>query len=98
MYGVTELESLHLPLGGDVPLMYGMLEKERDEELMRYMRTRCELKPEACFSATKAKYNYNERSVSSRLQISRSLSDLIDASLNLVSPKTYSNTSLYTRK
>lgn len=84
MYGVTELESLHLPLGGDVPLMYGMLENERDEELMRYMRTRCEIKPEACFAETKAKYNYDQRSVSSKLQISRLLLDLIDALLNFL--------------
>ncbi|KAL1513355.1 hypothetical protein ABEB36_002775 [Hypothenemus hampei] len=62
MYGVTEIESIHLPLGGDVALIYGMLENERDEELRKYMRTRCEIKPEACFAKTRAEYNYEEHS------------------------------------
>nr|UUB32787.1 carboxylesterase COEL1 [Dendroctonus rhizophagus] len=61
MYGVTQMESIHLPLGGDVALIHGMLENERDEELRKYMRMRCEMKPETCFAQTSAKYNYHER-------------------------------------
>ncbi|ENN77156.1 hypothetical protein YQE_06295, partial [Dendroctonus ponderosae] len=61
MYGVTQMESIHLPLGGDVALIHGMLEHERDDELRKYMRMRCEMKPEACFAQTSATYNYHER-------------------------------------
>ncbi|CAH1131107.1 unnamed protein product [Ceutorhynchus assimilis] len=60
MYGVTEMESIHLPLGGDVALIHGMLENERDDELQKYMRIRCEMKPEVCFGETRAKYNYDK--------------------------------------
>ncbi|XP_066143229.1 neuroligin-4, X-linked-like isoform X1 [Euwallacea fornicatus] len=62
MYGVTELESIHLPLGGDMAVIHGMLENKRDEELGKYMRVRCEIKPDVCLAETRAKYNYNERS------------------------------------
>lgn len=59
------MESIHLPLGGDVALIYGMLENERDEELGKYMRMRCEMKPDYCFAQTMAKYKkYHERMVS----------------------------------
>ncbi|XP_050302600.1 neuroligin-4, Y-linked-like [Anthonomus grandis grandis] len=61
MFGVTELESLHLSLGGDQALFYGLYESKRDEELRKYMRMRCEIKPEACFAQTRARYNYEDR-------------------------------------
>ncbi|XP_030760934.1 neuroligin-4, X-linked-like [Sitophilus oryzae] len=59
MYGVTELESIHLPLGGDTALIHGMFEEQKDEELSKYMRTRCEIKPNICFLETRAKYKYD---------------------------------------
>ncbi|XP_060518192.1 neuroligin-4, Y-linked-like [Cylas formicarius] len=61
MYGVTELESKHLAFGGDVALTHGMLERERDNELKKYMRTRCEMKPDTCFMEAMAKYKYDHR-------------------------------------
>lgn len=54
MYGVTELESIHSL--GPVALTHGMLEKERDQELRNYLRTRCEMKPELCLTHTLAEY------------------------------------------
>ncbi|KAF7287544.1 hypothetical protein GWI33_005908 [Rhynchophorus ferrugineus] len=62
MYGVTEMESIHLPLGGDTGLKDGIYEEQKDEELRKYMRTRCEVKPNVCFEETRAKYNYNKLS------------------------------------
>lgn len=54
MYGVTELESIHWL--GPVALTHGMLERERDQELRNYLRTRCEMKPELCLARTLAEY------------------------------------------
>ncbi|KAJ8918286.1 hypothetical protein NQ315_014156, partial [Exocentrus adspersus] len=54
MYGVTELESIHLL--GPVALTHGMPEKERDEELRKYVRSRCEMKPELCLMHTLEEY------------------------------------------
>ncbi|KAJ8977444.1 hypothetical protein NQ317_007800, partial [Molorchus minor] len=58
MYGVTEQESIHLL--GPVELTHGMLEKERDQELRKYMRTRCEMRPELCLVRTLAEYTASE--------------------------------------
>ncbi|RZC32962.1 neuroligin-3, partial [Asbolus verrucosus] len=54
MYGVTEMESIHL-LGPDA-LKLGMLERDRDQELRKYLRSRCEMKPEICVTHTLAEY------------------------------------------
>ncbi|XP_018570301.1 uncharacterized protein LOC108910231 [Anoplophora glabripennis] len=58
MYGVTELESIHLL--GPVALTHGMLEKERDEELRKYVGSRCEMKPELCLMHTLEEYTGSE--------------------------------------
>lgn len=58
MYGVTELESIHLL--GPVALTHGMLEKERDEELGKYVSSRCEMKPELCLMQTLEEYTGSE--------------------------------------
>nr|WCC58147.1 carboxylesterase [Pharsalia antennata] len=58
MYGVTELESIHLL--GPVALTHGMLEKERDEELRKYFSSRCEKKPELCLMQTLEEYTGSE--------------------------------------
>ncbi|CAH0557834.1 unnamed protein product [Brassicogethes aeneus] len=58
MYGVSELESVHLL--GPVELTHGMLEKERDEELRSYVRSRCEMEPELCLARTLAEYTQPE--------------------------------------
>ncbi|XP_031344430.1 neuroligin-4, Y-linked isoform X1 [Photinus pyralis] len=54
MYGVTEIESAHLL--GPVGLTHGLLEKERDQELKRYLRLRCDSKPELCLTRTLEEY------------------------------------------
>lgn len=54
MYGVTELESIHLL--GPVALTHGMLERERDEELRKYVRSRCEMGPGLCLVQTLDEY------------------------------------------
>ncbi|KYB27545.1 neuroligin-3 [Tribolium castaneum] len=54
MYGVTELESIHL-LPADA-LKLGMLEKDRDQALRRYLESRCEIKPDWCVTRTLAEY------------------------------------------
>ncbi|KAK4880718.1 hypothetical protein RN001_008864 [Aquatica leii] len=54
MYGVTEIESAHLL--GPVGLTHGLLEKERDQELKKYLRVKCETKPELCVSRTLEEY------------------------------------------
>lgn len=54
MYGVTEIESAHLL--GPVGLTHGLLEKERDQELRKYLHTRCEFKPELCLAYTLKEY------------------------------------------
>ncbi|KAK5647073.1 hypothetical protein RI129_005537 [Pyrocoelia pectoralis] len=54
MYGVTEIESAHLL--GPVGLTHGLLEKERDQELKRYLRLKCEAKPELCLARTLEEY------------------------------------------
>ncbi|KAF5307772.1 hypothetical protein FQR65_LT06643 [Abscondita terminalis] len=54
MYGVTEIESAHLL--GPVGLTHGLLEKERDQELKKYLRVKCETKPELCLSRTLEEY------------------------------------------
>lgn len=61
MYGITELESIHLL--GPVALTHGMLEKERDEELRKYVRSRCEMKPELCLMQTLEEYTGSESAV-----------------------------------
>lgn len=54
MYGVTELESIHLL--GSKALAIGMLEEERDQELGNYLALRCEMRSELCIKRTIAKY------------------------------------------
>lgn len=54
MYGVNEVESAHLL--GPVGLTHGLLEKERDQELRKYLSTRCEFKPELCLAYTLREY------------------------------------------
>lgn len=54
MYGVTEIESVDLL--GPVALNKGMLEKERDEELRKYFRVRCEKNSEHCLTHTLKEY------------------------------------------
>lgn len=61
MYGVTELESIHL-LSADA-LKFGMLEKDRDQELRRYLRSKCEMKPELCLTKALAEYTRSEFSM-----------------------------------
>lgn len=58
MCGVTEVESINLL--GPVALTHGMLEKERDQELKKYLHTRCEFKPELCLARTLAEYSGSE--------------------------------------
>lgn len=55
---MTEVESAHLL--GPVALTHGMLEKERDQELRKYLHTRCEFKPELCVARTLAEYTGTE--------------------------------------
>lgn len=54
MLGVTEIESLHLL--NSIALTYGMLERERDQELKKYLSVRCEMKLELCVTRTLAEY------------------------------------------
>lgn len=54
MYGVTEVESAHLL--GPVGLTHGLLEKERDHELRRYLSVRCEYRTNECAAHTLHKY------------------------------------------
>lgn len=61
MYGVTEIESLHLL--NSIALTYGMLERERDQELKKYLSVRCEMKLELCVTRTLAEYVNSEFSM-----------------------------------
>lgn len=54
MYGVSEVESAQLL--GPVGLTHGLLEKERDQELKKYLRIKCEFKPDLCVSRTLEEY------------------------------------------
>ncbi|CAH1117824.1 unnamed protein product [Phaedon cochleariae] len=58
IYGVTELESVHLL--GPVALTQGLLEKERDQQLRAYFYSRCEVKPELCLQRTLDEYGQSE--------------------------------------
>lgn len=55
LFGVTEIESIHL-LKADA-LKFGMLERDRDEELRKYFRGRCERKPDVCVARTLGEYS-----------------------------------------
>ncbi|KAL3281970.1 hypothetical protein HHI36_005173 [Cryptolaemus montrouzieri] len=57
MYGVTEVESINFL--GPIALTYGMLQKERDQELRNYLRFTCETKPELCVSTILEEYTGN---------------------------------------
>lgn len=54
LYGITEVESAHLL--DAVSLTHGMLEKERDQDLNKYLSMRCELNQEVCQLRTLAEY------------------------------------------
>ncbi|XP_017785808.1 PREDICTED: uncharacterized protein LOC108568965 isoform X2 [Nicrophorus vespilloides] len=54
MYGLTEVESLNLL--NPVALTHGMLERERDQELRKYLYTKCEYKPELYLAHTLKAY------------------------------------------
>ncbi|KAK9869518.1 hypothetical protein WA026_003272 [Henosepilachna vigintioctopunctata] len=57
MYGVTEMESVHFL--GAIPFTYGMLKKERDQELRNYLRFTCKTRPEACINSILSSYAAN---------------------------------------
>lgn len=59
MYGVTETESINLL--DAISIMQGMLDKERNQELRKYVRTRCEVKPELCLLRTLTEYGFSEK-------------------------------------
>lgn len=52
--GLTEVESINLL--DAVALTHGMLEKERDQDLNKYLGIRCELNHEVCLLRTLAEY------------------------------------------
>lgn len=54
MYGVTQMESVDLL--DAVALNQGMLERERDEELLKYFHVRCKKIPELCVARTIKEY------------------------------------------
>lgn len=66
MCGVTEIESINLL--GPIALTHGMLEKERDQELRKYLHTRCEFKPELCLARTLAEYSGSEFTLDDEMQ------------------------------
>nr|CAH7731011.1 unnamed protein product [Callosobruchus chinensis] len=59
IYGVTEMDSIHAL--GPVSLIHGMLKKDRNQELKKYIQTRCEVLPESCLRTTLSEYGFYEK-------------------------------------
>lgn len=54
MYGITEMESAYFM--ESVGLSQSLFEREGNKELMKYLRIRCEQKPDLCLSSTIREY------------------------------------------
>lgn len=65
MYGLTEVESINLL--GPVALTHGLLEKERDQELGKYLHNRCEMKRELCVARTLSEYEADDFTMSDQM-------------------------------